>query len=66
MLSGRHRASSAGDDGERRPYLLLEVSSEQIQVDGREGFDDKARFDMAVRQIAGKRLTWNQLNRETD
>lgn len=32
-----------------------------FRYNNRKGFDDKARFDLAVRQIVGKRLTFDQL-----
>lgn len=44
------------------PFHLYRYLDEQaFRYNNRKGFDDKDRFDLAVRQIVGKRLTWNQL-----
>ena len=44
------------------PFHLFRYLDEQaFRYNNRKGFDDKARFNMAVRQIVGKRLTWDQL-----
>jgi transposase-like protein len=44
------------------PFHLFRYLDEQaFRYNNRKGFDDKDRFDTAVRQIVGKRLTWNQL-----
>jgi hypothetical protein len=49
------------------PFHLFRYLDEQaFRYNNRKGFDDKARFDMAVRQIVGKRLTWNQLTGKQD
>lgn len=44
------------------PFHLFRYLDEQtFRYNNRVGFEDKDRFDMAVRQIVGKRLTWDQL-----
>lgn len=44
------------------PFHLFRYLDEQaFRYNNRKGYDDKARFDMAVRQIVGKRLTFDQL-----
>jgi transposase-like protein len=44
------------------PFHLFRYLDEQaFRYNNRKSFDDKTRFDMAVRQVVGKRLTWNQL-----
>ena len=44
------------------PFHLFRYLDEQaFRYNNRKGFDDKDRFDLAVRQIVGKRLTWDVL-----
>jgi transposase-like protein len=44
------------------PFHLFRYLDEQaFRYNHREGFNDGQRFDLAVRQIVGKRLTWDQL-----
>jgi hypothetical protein len=44
------------------PSNLFRYLDEQaFRHNNRKGMNDGERFDMAVRLIAGKRLTWNQL-----
>ena len=44
------------------PYHLFRYLDEQaFRYNHRKGFNDGQRFDLAVRQIVGKRLTWDQL-----
>ena len=44
------------------PFHLFRYLDEQVfRYNHRKGFNDGERFDMAVRQIVGKRLTWDQL-----
>jgi transposase-like protein len=44
------------------PFHLFRYLDEQaFRYNNRKGFDDKDRFDLAVRQIVGKRLTFDQL-----
>ena len=44
------------------PFHLFRYLDEQaFRFNHRKGFNDGQRFDLAVRQIIGKRLTWNQL-----
>jgi transposase-like protein len=44
------------------PFHLFRYLDEQaFRYNNRVGFEDKDRFDMAVRQIVGKRLTWDNL-----
>jgi transposase-like protein len=48
------------------PFHLFRYLDEQaFRYNNRKGFDDKARFDLAVSQIVGKRLTWEQLTGKT-
>jgi len=49
------------------PFHLFRYLDEQaFRYNNRVGFEDKDRFDMAVRQIVGKRLTWNHLIGKTE
>jgi hypothetical protein len=44
------------------PFHLFRYLDEQdFRYNNRNGLNDGERFDIAVRRIAGKRLTWNQL-----
>jgi hypothetical protein len=44
------------------PFHLFRYLDEQaFRYNNRDGFEDKDRFDVAVRQIVGKRLTWNHV-----
>jgi transposase-like protein len=44
------------------PFHLFRYLDEQaFRYNHRKGFNDGTRFDQAVRQIVGKRLTWDQL-----
>src|ERR1022692_4569203 len=44
------------------PFHLFRYLDEQaFRYNHRKGFNDGQRFDLAVRQIVGKRLTWDQL-----
>ena len=44
------------------PYHLFRYLDEQaFRYNNRKGLNDGERFDIAVRRIVGKRLTWNQL-----
>jgi transposase-like protein len=44
------------------PFHLFRYLDEQaFRYNHRKGFNDGQRFDIAVRQIVGKRLTWDQL-----
>ena len=44
------------------PFHLFRYLDEQaFRYNNRVGFEDKDRFDLAVRQIVGKRLTWDRL-----
>lgn len=48
------------------PFHLFRYLDEQVfRYNNRKGFDDKDRFDLAVRQIVGKRLTWEVLTGKT-
>ena len=48
------------------PFHLFRYLDEQAwRYNHRKGFNDGARFDQAVRQIVGKRLTWDQLTGKT-
>jgi transposase-like protein len=48
------------------PFHLFRYLDEQaFRYNNRVGFEDKDRFDMAVRQIVGKRLTWEHLTGKT-
>lgn len=48
------------------PFHLFRYLDEQaFRYNNRVGFEDKDRFDMAVRQIVGKRLTFDQLTGKT-
>jgi hypothetical protein len=49
------------------PFHLFRYLDEQAwRYNHRKGLNDGQRFDMAVRQIVGKRLTWDQLTGKTD
>jgi hypothetical protein len=37
-----------------------------FRYNNRKDMDDSGRFDLAVRQIVGKRLTWDHLTGKTD
>jgi len=44
------------------PFHLFRYLDEQaFRYNNRKGFSDKDRFDLAARQLVGKRLTWDQL-----
>jgi len=44
------------------PFHLYRYLDEQaFRYNNRKGLNDGQRFDLAVRQIVGKRLTWDQL-----
>jgi hypothetical protein len=44
------------------PFHLFRYLDEQaFRYNNRKGLNDGQRFDIAVRRIVGKRLTWNQL-----
>lgn len=44
------------------PFHLFRYLDEQaFRFNNREDLDDRARFDMAVSRVIGKRLTWNKL-----
>ena len=46
------------------PYHLFRYVDEQAyRFNNRKDMNDGERFDLAVRQIVGKRLTWDSLNR---
>ena len=48
------------------PYHLFRYLDEQaFRYNNRKGMNDGQRFDLAVRQIVGKRLTWDQLTGKT-
>ena len=48
------------------PFHLFRYLDEQaFRYNNRVGFEDKDRFDLAVRQIVGKRLTWEHLTGKT-
>jgi hypothetical protein len=48
------------------PFHLFRYLDEQMfRYNNRKGYDDKARFDLAVRQIVGRRLTFDQLTGKT-
>jgi hypothetical protein len=42
-------------------HLFRYLDEQAFRYNNRVGFDDKDRFDMAVRQIVGKLLTWEHL-----
>jgi len=49
------------------PFHLFRYLDEQaFRYNNRKGVDDGERFDIAVRRIFGKRLTWNQLTGKTE
>ena len=49
------------------PYHLFRYLDEQaFHYNNRKGLNDGDRFDIAVRRIFGKRLTWNQLTGKTE
>jgi hypothetical protein len=44
------------------PFHLFRYLDEQtFRYNNRKDMNDGQRFDLAVRQIVGKRLTWNEL-----
>lgn len=44
------------------PFHLFRYLDEQaFRFNNRQDMDDRGRFDIAVSQIIGKRLTWNRL-----
>lgn len=44
------------------PFHLFRYLDEQVfRFNSRKDMDDEGRFDLAVRQIVGKRLTWSQV-----
>lgn len=44
------------------PFHVFRYLDEQtFRYNNRKGMNDGQRFDLAVRQIVGKRLTWDQL-----
>jgi transposase-like protein len=49
------------------PFHLFRYLDEQaFRYNNRKGLNDGERFDIAVRRIFGKRLTWNQLTGKTE
>jgi len=49
------------------PFHLFRYLDEQaFRYNNRKGMNDGQRFDLAVRQIVGKRLTWDQLTGKDD
>jgi transposase-like protein len=49
------------------PFHLFRYLDEQaFRYNNRKGLNDGERFDIAVRRIFGKRLTWNQLTGKVD
>jgi hypothetical protein len=49
------------------PFHLFRYLDEQsFRYNNRKGMNDGQRFDLAVRQIVGKRLTWDQLTGKAD
>jgi transposase-like protein len=49
------------------PFHLFRYLDEQaFRFNNRKGLNDGERFDIAVRRIFGKRLTWNQLTGKTE
>jgi ISXO2-like transposase domain len=47
-------------------HLFRHLDEQAFRYNHRKGFNDGQRFDLAVRQIVGKRLTWDQLTGKTD
>jgi len=48
------------------PFHLFRYLDEQaFRFNNREEFDDRGRFNLAVSQVMGKRLTWNKLTGKT-
>lgn len=44
------------------PFHLFRYLDEQVfRYNHRKGMNDGQRFDLAVRKVVGKRLTWDQL-----
>jgi hypothetical protein len=41
--------------------LFRYLDEQSFRYNNRKGMDDTGRFDLAVRQIVGKRLTWDRL-----
>jgi hypothetical protein len=49
------------------PFHLFRYLDEQaFRYNNRKGLNDSERFDIAVRRIFGKRLTWDQLTGKVD
>jgi len=49
------------------PFHLFRYLDEQaFRFNNREDLDDRGRFDAAVSQVIGKRLTWNRLTGKTE
>ena len=49
------------------PFHLFRYLDEQaFRYNNREDLDDRGRFDIAVSQVIGKRLTWNRLTGKTN
>lgn len=49
------------------PFHLFRYLDEQaFRYNNRKGMNDGQRFELAVRQIVGKRLTWDQLTGKTE
>ena len=46
-------------------HLFRHLDEQAFRYNNRVGFEDKDRFDLAVRQIVGKRLTFDQLTGKT-
>jgi hypothetical protein len=42
------------------------LDEQAFHYNNRKGLNDGDRFDIAVRRIFGKRLTWNQLTGKTE
>jgi hypothetical protein len=48
------------------PFHLFRYLDEQVYRFNNRKMNDGERFDLAVRQIVGKRLTWNVLTGKTE
>jgi len=46
-------------------HLSRYLHGQAFRYNHREGLNDGQRFDLAVRQIVGERLTWDQLTGKT-
>jgi transposase-like protein len=47
-------------------HLFRYLDEQAFRYNHRKGFNDGQRFDLAVRQIVGKRLTWDQLTGKSE